>query len=109
MGPNHGVIVTTTVAPAWQLAMVFTNPTFAAQWRWWISVRARRLAGLGPEPHISDGGVSVFDVEEPITPEQGSSLESDESVIDEAVARLEAARFEVLQRTSRSLNISGLA
>jgi subtilisin family serine protease len=56
---------------------------------------------------ISRGGTSVFDAAGVITADQASNFISDERIIDEAVSRLAAAGFQILQRSAVTINIAG--
>lgn len=56
---------------------------------------------------LSTGGVSMFEVEEPIASDIVGHFSSDDEVTRRAVLRLQDAGFEVLQATSMMINIAG--
>lgn len=57
-------------------------------------------------PH-SVGGVSMFDVSQPIAGDAAANFMSEESVLRAAATRLQAAGFQVLQISTQTINIAG--
>lgn len=55
----------------------------------------------------SVGGVSLFETEEPMTPESAAAFTSDPDVSDEAVQRLEDRGFLVTERSEATISIAG--
>ena len=59
-------------------------------------------------PH-SIGGVSLFDVDRPVTQDIVTNFCSEQDLINRAVVRLQEAGFDVLQVTEMTINIAGSA